>query len=99
MTEEGLDTVHVDSRIQPVQNLFNSLFPYLNKQVFEKILTSQFLLPLHLIVKKWWLVKEITNFAALLILLCGSENSVLGLFCQELTDVWNREYNLLHASI
>lgn len=62
-------------------------------------LTAQFLLPFHLVVKEGRLVEEITDFAALLVLLRGGEEPVLCLFGEELADARHREDYLLHASV
>lgn len=45
------------------------------------------------------LVEEITDFAALLVLLRRGEEPVLGLLGEELTDARHREDYLLHASV
>lgn len=45
------------------------------------------------------LLKKVCDLAALLIKLCGVEDTELGLFCQVLTDGVDREHNLLHAAI
>jgi len=62
-------------------------------------LTAQFLLPLHLVVEEGRLVEEITDFAALLILLRRGEESVLGLLGEELADARHWEDYLLHAAV
>lgn len=45
------------------------------------------------------LVEEITDFAALLVLLRGGEEPVLGLLGEELADARHREDYLLHAAV
>lgn len=62
-------------------------------------LTAQFLLPFHLVVEEGRLVEEITDFAALLILLRGGKEPVLGLLGEELADARHGEDYLLHASV
>lgn len=63
------------------------------------VLTAELALPLHLVVQEGGLVKEVAHFAALLVLLGGGEEPVLGLLCQELADAGHREHNLLHAAV
>lgn len=63
------------------------------------VLTAELALPLHLVVQERGLVEEIAHFAALLVLLGGGEEPVLGLLCQELADGGHREHDLLHAAV
>lgn len=63
------------------------------------VLTAKPALPLHLVVQEGGLVEEVAHFAALLVLLRGGEEPVLGLLCQELADGRYREHDLLHASV
>lgn len=63
------------------------------------VLTAKPALPLHLVVQEGGLVEEVAHFAALLILLGGGEEPVLGLLRQELADGRHREHDLLHASV
>lgn len=62
-------------------------------------LTAQLLLPLHLVVQEGGLVEEVADFAALLVLLRGGEEPVLGLLGEELTDPRHGEDDLLHAPV
>lgn len=62
-------------------------------------LTSDLLLPFHLIVEIFRLLEEVVHFASLLIPLRRVEHSVLGFPSEELTDVGDREHNLLHCPV
>lgn len=50
-------------------------------------------------MEKGRLLKEVTDFAALLILLCGGKQSILCFFGQEFTNAGHWEDDLLHAPV
>jgi len=61
--------------------------------------TSELLLPVHLIKEVLCSEEEVVDLAALLVSLGGIVHSQLWLWGQELTDVGDREYYLLHGAI
>lgn len=62
-------------------------------------LTSDLLLPFHLVVEIFRLLEEVVHLASLLIPLRCVEHSVLGFPSEEFTDVGDRENNLLHSPV
>lgn len=62
-------------------------------------LTSDLLLPFHLVVEVLCLLEEVVHLASLLIPLRGVEHAVLGFPREEFTDVGDGEDNLLHSPV
>lgn len=63
------------------------------------MITSQFLLPVHLVKEVFGAQKEVINLAALLIPFCGVVDTQLGLLGEKLADVGHRKDYLLHGAI
>lgn len=63
------------------------------------MITSQFLLPVHLIEEVFRTQEEVINLAALLVPLGGVVDTQLGLLGEKLADVGHRKDYLLHGAI
>ena len=74
-------------------------YSYINPKVAFWLHTADLLLPAHLVVEVVELLEEVVDLAALVIPLSGGEHPHLGLQGQVLTDVGDREHQLLHAAV
>jgi len=64
-----------------------------------QVLTSQFLLPFHLVEHFFSLVKEIRNFRSLIITFRSVKYFVFRIRCEIFTNFGYGEYNLLQCAI
>ena len=62
-------------------------------------ITSQLLLPVHLIEEVFGTQKEVVNLAALLVSFCSVVDTQLGLLGEKLADVGHGKDYLLHGAI